>query len=269
MPTDNNDPVLPKEVHVEREKTKRTLIVASAITVVGVLATVLFFQNVTNRGGTLKVTDQGVEVTLEQPITTQLGTSSESIKAFGDSVSLTTGTISDSALKTIPGVKTDGAFSGQNFIDTAAGFVLSSDRPSAWTVERMQDGIQRLSANDGSEITVKMEAASRTNDLDRLVHRLLDSLQRSGTKATSRIDSASRTAMIWYRDPITQQTVCVKYVQANNTIYTARATTKDPSSVNSLVKSVSGFTIIDKPIALMPTVRSPRVIVPSTRRLPR
>ncbi|MBK6291161.1 MAG: hypothetical protein IPH85_01085 [Ignavibacteria bacterium] len=269
MPVDSNDPNLPKEVHVEREKTKRTLIVALAITIVGVLATVLFFQNVTNRGGTLKVTDKGVEVTLEQPITAQLGTPSENVKAFGDSVTFTTGTISDSALRSIPGVKTDGAFSGQNLVDTTAGFVLASDRPSAWTLERTKEGLQRLSANDGSQITVRAEPATRANDPDRLVHRLLDSLQRTGTKADSRIDSAAKTVMIWYRDPQTQETVCVKFVEANGMIYTAKATTKDPSSVTSLVKSVFGFTVIAKPTALKPTVRNPRLIVPSTRRLPR
>lgn len=269
MPADTNDPNLPKEVHVEREKTKRTLIIASAITIVGVLATVLFFQNVTNRGGTLKVTDKGVEVTLEQPITTQLGTTSENVKVFGDSVTLTTGTISDSALRSIPGVKTDGAFSGQNLIDTAEGFVLSSDRPTAWTVERKQDGLQRLSANDGSEITVATERVTRAVVFDRVLHRLLDSLQRSGTKADPYIDTTFKTALVWYRDPLTQEHVCIKFVQANNMIYTAKATTKDPSSVESLKKSVAGFTVIDKPIAITPSVKTPRVIVPGTRRLPR
>ncbi|MCX6141002.1 MAG: hypothetical protein NTX15_09275 [Candidatus Kapabacteria bacterium] len=271
MPTEDQERELPKEVHAEREKTKRTLIIASAITIVGVLATVLFFRNVDNRGGTLKVTDKGVEVTLERPITAQLGTSSESVKAFGDSVTFTTGIITDSALNTIPGAKTKSGFSGQNLVDTAIGFVLSSDRASAWKVEKSIDGGQRLSANDGSEIVVNTQSGAHSTDLDRHVHRLLDSLQRSGTKFTSRVDSASRTVLVWYRDPRSQETVCVKFVQANGQIYSAKASTKDPSSVKSLVSSVSGFTVIQKTAPLKPTspkITSPtsRAIVPSTKR---
>lgn len=274
MPTEDQDRELPKEVHAEREKTKRTLIIASAITIVGVLATVLFFRNVDNRGGTLKVTDKGVEVTLERPITVQLGTPSESVTAFGDSVTFTTGTITDSALSALPGVSLKSGFTGQNLVDTAAGFVLTSDRAAAWKVEKSTTGIQRLSANDGSEIVVSAVPSTQPADLDRRVHKLLDSLQRAGTKSTTRIDSASRTALVWYRDPKSQETVCVKFVQANNQIYTAKASTKDPSSVKSLVSSVSGFTVIQKPTEVKPTssiLKPPvsRVIVPRTTRLPR
>ena len=262
MPTEDQEHLLPKEVHAEREKTKRTLIVASAITIVGVLATVMFFRNVDNRGGTLKVTDKGVEVTLETPITTQLGTSTESVKAFGDSVNFTTGTISDSALTTVSGELRQGVFSGQNLVDTASGFVISSDRPTAWSLEKTKDGLQRLSANDGSEITVDMQPGARKTDLDRLVHGILDSLRRTGVKVSSSMDSTERTVLIWYRNPKTQETVWEKFMQANGQIYIARATTKDPSSVKSLRRSVLDFTVIAKPKALS-------VTVPSTIRRPR
>jgi len=264
MPTNDEERDLPKEVHAEREKTKRTLIVASAITIVGVLATVLFFQNIDNRGGTLKVSDKGVEVTLEKPLTTQLGTSTEQVQAFGDSVSFTTGTISDSALRSLPVNVGSSGFNGQNLIDTATGFVLPSDRPSAWNLEKTAGGQSKLTANDGSAITVSTRAGSEQDDLNKVVHKLLDSLSRAGTKAKTRMDSSEKTVLVWYRDADSQETVCVKYVQANNRIYTARATTKDPSSVSSLVKSVSGFTVISK------VLRPQRLpTVPSTRRLPR
>ncbi len=259
MPTEDQEHLLAKEVHAEREKTKRTLIVASAITIVGVLATVMFFRNGDNRGGARKITEKGVEVTLETPITTQLGTSSENIKAFGDSVTFTTTTISDSALKTVPGKLKSGFFSGQNLVDTALGFVLSSDRPSAWSFEKTRGGLQQLSANDGSEITMGVQSGARKSDLDRIVHRVLDSLRRRSIKVSSSMDSTERTVLLWYRDPQTQETVCEKFIQANGQIYTARATTKDPSSVKSLVRSVSGFTVIAKP-------KIQSVIVPNTIR---
>ena len=262
MPTEEQEHLLPKEVHAEREKTKRTLIIASAITIVGVLATIMFFRNVDNRGGTLKVTDKGVEVTLETPITTQLGTSTESVKAFGDSVNFTTGTISDSALKSIPGKLRPGVFSGPNLVDTASGFVISSDRPTAWSLDKTKEGQQRLSANDGSEITMSVQPGARKSDLDRIVHRVLDSLRRRSIKVSSSMDSTERYVLLWYRDPKTQETVYEKFIQANGQIYTALATTKDPSSVKSLVKSVSGFTVIAKPKVLS-------VTVPSTIRRPR
>lgn len=257
MPTDDERTDLPAEVHVEREKTKRTLIVASAITIVGTLATLLFFNNIDDRGGTLKVTDKGVEVTLDRPITDQLGTTTENVSAFGDSVALTTGTISTDDIRHLPAAPSNGEFAGRNFIDTTSGFVLSSDRPQTWKIDTVQ-GAQRFSANDGSTITVRVTEGASTADLERVFHRTLDSLRTAGVRAMSRVDSTSTTAMVWYRDPATQETVCVKYSVANDRIYAAKATTKDPASVTSVVQTISGFTPITK-------VAPSKLRVPSVR----
>lgn len=245
MQEQKQDNHLPPEVHSEREKTKRTLIIATAITLVGSLATVLFFQNIDNRGGALKVSEDGVEVTLERPIATQLGAASESVKAFGDSITFTTGTISDSAVKAIPGVRKVGSFSGQNLIDTKAGFVLSSDRPSTWQLDTLSATVQRLRANDGSTITVEVRKASSGREFDAVVQRTLDSLRSAGTTVKSRIDTNTNSVLLWYRNAQSQQTTCKKFLSANDKIYVVTATTQDPNSVTSLVRSVSGFTAIE------------------------
>ncbi len=247
-PTDGRDN-LPTEVHVEREKTKRTLIVTASVTIVGVMATVLFFQNINNRGGTLKVTDKGVEVTLEKPITTQVGTPTDVVKAFGDSVAITTGTLSDSLVRSLPGVPSSGGFTGSNFIDTAAGFVMASDRPQSWTTSD-SGGVRRFAGNDGSSMSVAVKNAPRRMDFDRHTQRFLDSLRAAGVSATVHSDSASATVLVWYRDSRSQETVCVKFTQANGKIYSVKAETQDPLAVQSIVKSVSGFTPIEKKSAV-------------------
>ncbi len=198
----------------------------------------------------------GVEVTLDRPITDQLGTTTQTVQAFGDSVPVTTGTITSDQIKDLPSGTQKGGFAGQNFIDTTSGFVLSTDRPQVWTVDTTNGG-HRFSANDGSSIVVDVREGARTADLDRVLHRTLDSLRRAGVRTSSQVDSASSTALVWYRDPATQETVCVKLTLANDRLYTARASTKDPSSVASLVRSVSSLTPITKPTALkrVPSVR--------------
>lgn len=238
-------------VGVEKEKTKRTLIVTSAITVIGLTATILFFQNIGDRGGTLKVSDKGVEVNLQQPITSQVGTSADSVTVFGAEVRLTTGTVSDSVVKSLESLQgaEKGAFSGNKFagsnlIDTAAGFVIASDRPRAWKVQTSADGLSRsLRDASGSAIVLSSRVAIGVTDVRRDLTQLVDSLRSAGIRAKTTLDASASSAMIWYTATDSSQ-VCIKLVAANNKVYRAMATTKDESAVRSITASVAAFTPI-------------------------
>jgi len=257
-------------VHVEREKTKRTLIVASAITLVGLVCAVLFFRNVDDRGGTLKVTKDGVEVSLETPIIKQIGADTTRLKVLGDTITVSSGTVSDIEIK--GGLDSGGfvgrRFNGKNLIDTAAGFLLSSDRPDRWQVQTPTAGsdvLSKLVAGDGSVLEVRAIPLKGLPALTSYVNAMLDSLKTVDPKANAKSANTDSTAwMIWHTNPETKVVVCMKIVDANDLRYFAYSQSTKPESKATVVNSVAGFTVIEKRLDLRK-----RVTAPGTKRLPR
>lgn len=252
-------------VHVEREKTKRTLIVASAITLIGLVCAVLFFRNVDDRGGTLKVTKDGVEVSLERPIVQQIGADSARFKVLGDTISVTSGTISDFEIK--GGLDSGGfvgkRFNGKNLIDTAAGFLLASDRPDRWQVQKLPQGtdvISRLTSADGSLIEIRTEPLKGLPSLDVYAKHVLDSLKIIDVKANAR-QPDSTSWLLWHTNPVSKQVVCTKIVDANGLRYYAYSYSTNPAAKQSVRASVAGFSVIEK------SASAPRV-EPGTKRRP-
>lgn len=261
-------------VHVEREKTKRTLIVASAITLVGLVCAVLFFRNVDDRGGTLKVTKDGVEVSLETPIIQQIGAGGTSFKVLGDTIPVSSGTISDLEIK---GGQDSGGFigkrfNGKNLIDTAAGFILPSGNPDRWQVQKPAAGTDvliKLVAGDGSMLEVKAVPVKGLPPLTDYVQSMLDSLKGIDPKANAKAANPDSTAwMIWHTNPETKVVVCMKIVDANDQRFVAFSESTKPESKASVVNSVAGFSVIVKPNSLRAVQRVPSV-APGTKRLPR
>jgi len=246
----------------EREKTKRTLIIAIAITVLGLVAMFFFFQNIDDRGGTLKVTESGVEVTLEKPLAAQLGTESQTVKVLGDSVTFTTGTVSDSAVRKLvdaKGALSENRFTGKNLIDTSAGFVISSRTPQQWNVERTAsiDGTtSKLVAQDSSVVKVTTMTPPPGSTITSLAQDIVDDRMKRAPQAPKpsvRVDTAANTALIWFRNEAKGAPTCVKLVLANNLLYTvvavSRATTE--AAERDVIEMASGFTVIAKPSAFV------------------
>ncbi len=257
-------------VHVEREKTKRTLIVASAITLVGLVCAVLFFRNVDDRGGTLKVTKDGVEVSLETPIVKQIGADTARFKVLGDSISVSSGTVTDIEIK--GGLDSGGfigkRFNGKNLIDTAAGFILASDNPDRWQVQKLTEGtgvISRLTAGDGSLIEIRAVPLKGLPLLTEYVMAMLDSLKGFDPKANAKSANPDSTAwMIWHTNPETKIVVCMKIVDANGLRYFAYSEITKPGAKVGVRNSVAGFTVIEKP-----TAETRLRLAPGTKRLQR
>lgn len=156
---------------IEREKTRRTLIVASAVTIVGLTATILFFRNIDDRGGLLKVTQGGVEVRLDRPeVLPQEPT--RRVAPFGDTVVMRSG----------------------GTADTASSVVLPTERSEAWHVRRIGDDV-RIVDTTGARIHVR--AIDRAD-----VAPLLDSFAeeaRAVGATPMRVDAANGgTALLWF-----------------------------------------------------------------------
>ncbi|MDZ4745876.1 MAG: hypothetical protein SGJ05_07720 [bacterium] len=239
------------QVHVEREKTKRTLIVASAITLVGLVCAVMFFNNIDNRGGTLKVTKDGVEVSLEKPLVEQIGADTARLKVLGDSISVSSGTVSDIEIE--GGLDSGGfvgkRFNGKNLIDTAAGFLLASDSPDRWQVQTPSEGtdvVGKLTSADGSVIEIRAVPLKGLQSLDDFVRQQLDSLKTIDVKANA-VKRDSTTWMVWHTNPVSKEVVCTKIVDANGLRYFAYSSIKNPAAKLTVRESVAGFSVIEKP----------------------
>jgi hypothetical protein len=252
-----NRPV--SEVLVEREKTKRTLIVAASTTLISIIAMVMFFRNIDDRGGSLKVSDKGLEVTLEEPIPQQLGAESQTARPFGDSVALTTGTIADTTLKRVRSLPLVRGFSGSNFIDTTAGYILPSDQPQSWTVKDSSN-VRVFAGTDGSTISIVKDERPDRKDAVSATQVLIDSLRRIGVRATSQTDTAHATSLVWYQEHQSRRVISVKFMQTADRLYTVKAEAPNETAMKSVVRSVSGFTPIEQKSAAK---------TPETRRLQR
>ncbi|OJX60023.1 MAG: hypothetical protein BGO89_08530 [Candidatus Kapaibacterium thiocyanatum] len=238
------------------------MIIAIAVTVLGLVAMFFFFQNIDDRGGTLKVTESGVEVTLEKPLAAQLGTESQTVKVLGDSVTFTTGTVSDSAVRKLMDVKgevSDNRFTGKNLIDTSAGFVISSRTPQQWNVERttsISGTTSKLVAQDSSIVKVTTMTPPPGSTIASLTKDIVDNrMERAplAPKPSVRVDTAANTALIWFRNEAKGAPTCVKLVLANNLLYTVVATSRATTEAaeRDVIEMASGFTVIAKPSAFV------------------
>lgn len=197
----------------EREKTRRTLIVASAITLVGLTATILFFRHADDRGGLLKVSQGGVEVRLDRPVGAPAG-SSRQVVPFGDTVEMTT----------------------QHSADTASSVVLPSDRTDAWQVRSVGDDV-RIVDTTGAQIHVRsIERAHVTP----LIESFTDEARAVGAEPV-RIDATDGgTTLLWFESRGQRRMLKVIDVQG-----TARAidATAPASAVTDMPALVAGATV--------------------------
>lgn len=233
-------------VLVEKEKTKRTLISVSALVLVSLVGMYFFFSKVDNREGTFKVNKDGISIELNKPLIQQSHLPATTVTAFNDTVQVISAPIPDSVIQaaTKKGVDVSGgSFSGKNLIDTVAGFVIATDNPSAWQVERIKPNSTETKLTSGAT-TIHISTAPQGNSSAHMAaQRLLDSLLRKSIPA--KLDtSTSTTALVWYKDAASNTTVCIKYQNANGKLLTARASTTNSNTVQDMVRTVAGFTAI-------------------------
>lgn len=155
---------------IEREKTRRTLIVASAVTLVGLTATILFFRHADDRGGLLKVTQGGVEVRLDRPVDARAGTTRQ-VVPFGDTVEMTT----------------------QHHSDTVGSVVLPTDRSNAWRVGSVGNDT-RVVDTAGAQIHVRSIGEA---DVVPLIGRFSDEARAVGVEP-NRVDAEGGTTLLWF-----------------------------------------------------------------------
>jgi hypothetical protein len=257
-------------VQIEKEKTKRTFAYLGVLGVVGILVTLLFFQNV--QKGSLELSDKGVkvnieEITTDKPIIQQVR--ADSIVAEGETgkVTLTTSPIADSVVEQVELRHTSDlpvdSFVGKNLIDRKAGFVLSSERPLQWKVEHFDQGyetsdvpIVEMQAESGPRLIVRRYAANTDGgcgDLDCMIRHIVSNIHAGGAAITPpRItrDKDGRAALIVFKNTATNSDVYVKCVIQGSWWYEARVdipVSTSKADRSQAIMSVTSFSAIAKP----------------------
>ena len=246
-------------VEIEREKTKRTYAWMILFGIIAVLSIALFFQNV--EVGSFSFTKDGVSLTMDKRLMDQVVLDTTTVESNGESVILTSGTISDSVVSMIEversePIKSD-EFVGKNLIDRKNGFVLSSDLPGKWSVDKRvstADGkVLAMRAGKDASLTVQRVPVSETKPPT--VKMVVDSLIRSSDfrrdalgRPTVTYDKSKTTALIVYKSRSAGGDMYIKVTQGKKSVYVARAKIADEASKkvrSDAIKAVTSFTLIE------------------------
>lgn len=182
----------------------------------------------------------------------------EEISTGENDLSFTPGKITDN--KTIEKIlqfapEEPTTFSGKNFINREAGFLLTVDNPDSWQINYNPVGmtnsnfaINTFTAFDGSYLTVSMQNIPAHTTIEQYVQNtsLYMPIQPSVT-----YDLPSQTAFLTYTNPATTGESYMKIVVSNKSskAYAAIAnynySLSSPQTIQQLASMVGSFTIID------------------------
>ena len=239
-------------VEIEREKTKRTYAYLGVFGVLGLVAIILFYLNVGQ--GSLKVSTDGIEVTVDQPLIDQVSSEERRIAVNGDTVAMTTGTVPDSVVEKIEATRESplpkDTFVGKNLIDRTQGFVVSTERPELWKADAdllrtTTTKVLSLRSEGGSRLTVDTIPIAACRDLNCVVRTVS---RASVSEAKVERDDRSSTAVVTFTDRL-QRTVVVKCLRQDDHWVTVRGEIAAGASATErkdVIKTVTTFSLIAK-----------------------
>ena len=263
-PMMSNNELNEHSVEIAREKTKRTYAWLGLLGILAVLTIALFFQKVGK--GSLSVDAGGIEVTIDQPLIDQVSNESRSFFEDGDTVTITTGSVSDTLIEKIEQkydaekVLPSDKFVGRNLIDRKAGFVVSTAQPETWLVKHNDAGytqrfdpIVSMKSKDGAVVAVTRATRDSVTCLaidcyvTSIIKREIEN-NAVASKPTVNIDHKTNTALIEYTTR-TRSSVMIKVVLENNSWYQARsevASSTPAEQRNEAQRMVTSFSAIAK-----------------------
>ncbi len=239
-------------VEIEREKTKRTYAYLGVFGVLGLVAIVLFYLNVGQ--GSLKVSTDGIEVTVDQPLIDQVASEQQTITVNGDTVAMTTGSIPDSVVEKIEAKQSaplsNDVFVGKNLIDRTQGFVVSTDRPERWAVDQTAlrsrtSNVLSLTSSGGSRLVVDTISLRTCADLECVTASVS---RTAATQPRIEKDGTGSTAVVTFTDN-RRQTVVVKCVRQDDHWVTVQGHVHpdaSPEERRDVIKTVTTFSLIAK-----------------------
>lgn len=253
------------ELGVEREKTKRHMMTLGVGGLIGLIVIILFFNSIGNRQGSVDVdvTSLKFKVSLDKPIGEQVQQPTSTLSTKDGELKFNTGTISDSVIKNVEaqGQTIDPTrFSGKNLISPEAGFVLSSQSPSKWTVAYDKAGLRdpstpitRITGDGLGNLFITRGPDTDHAGIRASVEVTVNEMRQRGminADPDIRYVEANQTAFLTFTNTDTGGQSYMKVVIYNDTVYVAsanyNAVLTDQSTKNDLINMVASFSPIAK-----------------------
>jgi hypothetical protein len=263
--TPKEKPAVSDAVAIERErqKTKRYimfLLVFAAVAIIGIFVVFVDSETGGKRRVDINLAEGKLSLSVDKPIVEQVKLPTSSYNAAGRTVEFTTGEIDPSVLQDLPNYESiqPTSFTGKNFINREAGFLLAIDNPSLWQVTYNPDGmynplspVNTIYTHDGTHLNVNIEQVPSGTGLEEYVNASLQTLIASGMMyqlPEVSFDDASGSAFFYHVNPLTDGRTFQKIVLKHDTAYIASAnyneSISDPDRVDDLIEMVSTFAVI-------------------------
>jgi hypothetical protein len=253
-------------IEKERQKTKRYLIFIGAFAVISIVGIFLVL-NKAGAGGTglidLDLSKGKISLQLQKPILEQTSQPTAEYKTDNGKVEFTTGKIDNNIITELKNENVPisvNSFTGENYINTELGFILTILNPEAWTVTYNPEGkfnpyysVNTIVTNDAvqSHFNVNVDRLPPDADFRTSILLQLQELVNTGVimdlPAIS-YDEESETIFLSYYNDLTQGATYQKIILDGYDYYVATANFNSaltpPERVNDLIEMVASFTLI-------------------------
>jgi hypothetical protein len=249
-------------IEKEQQKTKRYvmfLLVFALLALVGIFIVFRDSESGGKRTFDLNLSEGKLSLSIDKPIVEQAKLKESTYKSPEGDIKFTTGKVSRKNLQELPNFESisSTSFSGKNFINKEAGFLLAVMNPANWQISYSREGltnpltpVNTIYTTDGTHLNVNLESVGDM-DVEEYVDASLTTLIASGLlyqMPQVSYDDASGSAFLYYVNPLTDGRTYQKFVLSGGVAYIATAnyneSLSDPDIVKELIGMVSTFSLI-------------------------
>lgn len=252
-----------ESIAIEKQKTLRLLLIIVATLILAIGGFYIVFKG-TKEGGKGKVdvdlTKGKISLSLERPIVDQIDLNTS--KTSGSNIRFTEGKIKDSDVvdqinKLASGGPT--GFSGKNFINREAGFLLSVPNPDRWQVSYNSAGlfnptvpVNTIYSREGAHLNIGVSPVFPGTNIQQYVTQSIQQMLQTGLIQQMPVvtyDFTSQTAFAVFTNPFTMGQSFQKVIINSNThrVYIASANynraLSSPPIIQDLISMISTFTL--------------------------
>jgi hypothetical protein len=265
QPTNASEPKDAQSLRtVETQKTIRLLIVVLAALALGFYALMSLSQHAPPGGGgkmEVDLTHGKVSLSLDKPIVQQAGV--PTTQAKNSNIEYTNGKIDNPEIvKEVNslGPSQPTRFSGKNFINRDAGFVLTVEHPEAWMISYNPAGnfnpaiaLNSIYNTEGSNLNVGISQIAPSMTVQQFVNANLQVMRQTGALPQMpqvTYDQASETAFAIFTNPYTggqsYQKVTIDRQRGRVFVVSANynQALSSPAAIQDLIGMISSFTLL-------------------------
>ncbi|MDY6843057.1 MAG: hypothetical protein SVW57_03065 [Thermodesulfobacteriota bacterium] len=257
-----------QSIQVEKQKTLRLGIIVIATLILAFCGMYIVYQG-TKGGGSGKVNIDlsagKVSLSLKKPIVDQIQINKSTISSHGKMIEFTEGKINNphtiKELNSLQSIKPT-QFSGKNFINREAGFLLAVAHPENWEVmynpAGMNNGnipVNTIYNQEGSNLNIGLSSIASGITIQQFVNANIQSMIQTGMIQQMPVvsyDFPSQTAFAIFTNPMTMGQSYQKVIidSQNGRAFVASANynhyLSSPAAIQDLINMIATFTIIQE-----------------------